>query len=285
MSHNQPIALVNEHCACGENPFWNPADNTVWWTDIPAGKVFCLDLNTGKHRLAYQGEQVGGFTLQADGNWLLFRVSDIAVLTPDGAVRVVKHHTDPTMKRFNDVMADPEGRVFAGTIGATRDSGGLYRVDRDGTVTKLFDGTGCANGMGFTPDLSHMYWTCSTTKRIFRFRYDRDRGELHDRQIWYQCTPDEGTPDGMCVDDQGHVWSARWDGSALVHHAPDGGVIEKIPFPVKKVSSAFFGRHDLSSLFVTTAGGEPEMDTADGTLYELRMSVRGQREAVSRILL
>jgi D-xylono/L-arabinono-1,4-lactonase len=285
MSNYTPIALVNEHCACGENPFWNPNDNTVWWTDIPAGKVFCYDLNTKQHRLAYQGEQVGGFTLQADGDWLLFRVQDIAVLSADGSVRTVKEYTDPTMRRFNDVMADPAGRVLAGTIGASKDAGGLYRVDLDGTVTKLFDGTGCANGMGFSPDLQYLYWTCSTTKRIFRFRYDHDKGEVRDRITWYECTPDEGTPDGMCVDSQGHIWSARWDGSALVHLAPDASVIEKVPFPVKKVSSAFFGRHDLKSLFVTTVGGKPDTDTADGTLYELPMNVAGQKEPVSKVLL
>jgi D-xylonolactonase len=59
------------------------------------------------------------------------------------------------MERFNDVIADPAGRVYAGTIGTSRESGGLYRVDLDGTVTKLFAGTGCANGMGFTPDGQH----------------------------------------------------------------------------------------------------------------------------------
>ena len=49
------------------------------------------------------------------------------------------------MQRFNDVIADPEGRVFAGTIGQDRERGGLYRVDTDGTVTSLFKGSGCSN--------------------------------------------------------------------------------------------------------------------------------------------
>jgi hypothetical protein len=31
--------------------------------------------------MIYHDEPVGGFTLQDDGNWLLFRVSDIAIMT------------------------------------------------------------------------------------------------------------------------------------------------------------------------------------------------------------
>lgn len=278
-------ALVNEHCHTGENPFWI-ADGTVWWTDIPAGKIYRYDVRSGTHETVYdQRVQVGGFTRQADGNWLLFRESDFATLSPDGKVTVVKAYTDDGMSRFNDVQADLKGRVFAGTIGKTSESGGLYRVDCDGTVTKLFAGTGCSNGMGFTPDGQHMYWTDSTAKRIYRFRYQRVTGNLTDRELFYEATKDEGTPDGMAVDANGEVWSARWGGHAIVHHGTDGKVKDKIEMPVATVSSCFFGGPLLSTLFVTTADGKPGKDTADGTLYSIEMPVCGLPEPVSRILL
>jgi D-xylonolactonase len=49
------------------------------------------------------------------------------------------------MVRFNDVIADPAGRVFAGSIGKNAESGGLYRMDVDGTITRLRSGTACSN--------------------------------------------------------------------------------------------------------------------------------------------
>ena len=73
----------------------------------------------------------------------------IAILDEAGRRRVLLEGIDSDMARFNDVIADPEGRVYAGTIGKTRESGGLYRVERDLSVTCLWKGTGCANGMGF----------------------------------------------------------------------------------------------------------------------------------------
>ena len=150
-------ALVNEHCDTGENPFWLP-DDSVWWTDIPAGKIFRYDNRAGTHTTVYdQRIAVGGFTRQADGNWLLFRERDIATMTPDGTVETVIDYTDDGMTRFNDVQADPQGRVFAGTIGKTKESGGLYRIDRDGTVTKLFAGTAVPTAWGSRPTAG----TCS----------------------------------------------------------------------------------------------------------------------------
>ena len=44
----------------------------VNWCDIPAGRIFRFSPQTGKHELIYQGELMGGFTIQTDGSLLLF---------------------------------------------------------------------------------------------------------------------------------------------------------------------------------------------------------------------
>lgn len=275
--------LINEHCELGENPLWNPGDGCLYWTDITAGKVHRIRLATKHHAVIYRGEPVGGFTFQADGGLLLFRVNDLALLRPDGRVEVLRPFLDDGMQRFNDVIADPEGRVFAGTIGKTATSGGLFRVDRDGTITLLFRGTGCSNGMGFSPGLEKFYWTCSTRRQIREFDYDRASGSLSGERLLYQASPEEGIPDGMTVDQNGHLWSARWDGFAVVHHAPDGAVVERFPFPVARVSSLCFGGPALDQFYVTTAGGMPGDEGEAGALYEWAAGVQGPPEFQSRI--
>jgi D-xylonolactonase len=47
------------------------------------------------------------------------------------------------------VIADPAGRVFCGTMPSPDHLGALYRLDADGEITKVLDGIGCSNGMGF----------------------------------------------------------------------------------------------------------------------------------------
>lgn len=275
--------LFNDRCELGENPLWNGDHGCLHWTDIDGGKVHRLHLASGRHEIIYRGVPVGGFTLQENGDLLLFRVSDLALLHADGRVEVMREFSDEGTERFNDVIADPEGRVFAGTIGRTETSGGLWRVDRDGTMNLLFRGTGVSNGMGFSPDLRTFYWTCSTRRRIHAYDYDRATGAINRERLLYQATPEEGIPDGMTVDRHGHIWSARWDGFAVVHHAPDGTVIARFPFPVAKVTSLCFGGPDLDRFFVTSAGGAPDSQSVDGAVFEWAAGVSGPPDFRSRI--
>lgn len=278
-----PTTLFNAHSELGENPLWNGDNGCLYWTDIAGGKVHRLHLASRRHEVIYRGAPVGGFTFQENGDLLLFRVNDLALLRLDGRVEVAREFFDEGTARFNDVIAGPEGRVFAGTIGRTETSGGLWRVDRDGTMTLLFRGTGVSNGMGFSPDLRTFYWTCSTRRRLFAYDYDRATGALSGERLLYQATPEEGIPDGMTVDVRGHLWSARWDGSSVVHHAPDGKVIERIAFPVAKVSSLCFGGPNLDQFFATSAGGTPGSQTADGAVFDWAAGVVGPPEFRSRI--
>jgi D-xylonolactonase len=281
---NFPITIAaNAHCELAENPIWDPERKCVYWTDILAGKVYYLDVNTQQFRMIYQGEPVGGFTMQENGDLLLFRVNDIALLSPEGEVKSLRDFQDEGMARFNDVIADPEGRVFAGTIGKTKESGGLYRVDLDGSITKLFSGTGCSNGMGFSPDLKTFYWTCTTTRQIFQFDYDQRSGAIDNRRIFYRVPDEEGLPDGLAVDSEGFVWSARWRGSSIIRHAPDGTVLGSIRFPVRNITSLCFGGEKLDRVFVSSAKEPGENPTEAGALFHFCAPVKGTKEFRSRI--
>jgi len=288
-SRNNPMnkqyklqSIANYHCKTGENPLWDHQRQLLYWTDIPNGRLFRYDAKTGKHKQIYSGEPVGGFTLQTDGTLLLFQVNKFSLLQPDGKVQTLISDIDSDMVRFNDVIADPRGRVFAGTIGK-KNKGGLYYIDLDGKITNLFKGTGCSNGMGFSPDLRYFYWTCTSTRRIFQFNYHRDTGQLTDRKVLITIPEGQGFPDGLTIDTEGNIWSARWDGHGIYKYSPDGKQIGKIEFPVAKVSSAIFGGPKLDELYVTTAGGSDDAKTPDGTLYRVKVKAKGKPEFRSNI--
>lgn len=284
-------ALVNEHCVCGENPLWDEQKNLLFWEDIPNGFVFEWNPQTHTHRKIYDDELVGGFTFQSDGKLLLFRDHNIALLEEDGSVRVLTREIPAETGRFNDVMADPEGRVFAGTGGDATCTMccGLLRLGLDGSLTRLFEGTTCSNGMGFTPDLKQMYWTDSTARKIFVFDYDRATGQLANRREFYSAPDNAGTPDGMAIDVEGCIWSAHWGGFGVFRFDPAGKLMDKVELPVEKVTSVAFGGQNLDELYITTAGGTARKnrtvveDTPDGTLYRVHVGVKGQPEFRSRI--
>jgi D-xylono/L-arabinono-1,4-lactonase len=281
------VPVANYHCITGENPLWRAAEGRIYWEDIETGRLFRARHATSEHECFYRGDRLGGFTFQADGSLLLFETDRIVRLGADGERRVLATGFDPEMERFNDVIADPEGRVFAGTIGTTSENGALFCIERDGSARLLWRGTGCANGMAFTPDGQGFYWTCSTTRRIFLADYDRATGAVTNRRLFYAAADGEGIPDGMTVDMNGDVWTTRWDGHAVYRLSPRAEVLARIELPVAKVSSIAFGGPALDVAYVTTAGGTGGAEGgAEGTLYCLEgLMTRGQPEHLSRVLL
>lgn len=282
----EPELLADYRCHTGEGPLWHPDERCVYWVDIPAGRLYRYDPTTGRHEQVYEGEPIGGFTIQADGALLLFQSR--------GAVRRW-HRGDVTTildgipgeedSRFNDVIADPAGRVFCGTMATPTHAAKLYRLDTDGTVTPVVEGVAISNGLGFTPDRKRVYYTDSTPRTISLFDYDEATGALSNRRLFVRTPEGEGIPDGMTVDAEGYVWSARWDGGCLVRYAPDGTEERRYTFPAAKVSCATFGGDDYRDIYVTTAGGYDKEANGPGAgaLYRLRVGIRGVPEFRSRV--
>ncbi len=283
------LELIADYaCITGEGPLWHPGERRLYWLDIPAGRIFRYDPASGHHEECYRGAPVGGFTIQADGSLLLFMERGAIKIWREGVLTtVVEEIPDERETRFNDVIADPAGRVFCGTMPTQDRLGRLYRLDTDGTLTKLLEGIGCSNGMGFTLDRKGMYYTDSAKREIYLFDYDQATGTLSNQRLLVR-TPDaegEGIPDGMTVDAEGYIWSARWDGSCLVRYTPWGQEERRIRFPAKKVSSVTFGGADYTDMYITTAGGNrKETDgAAAGALFRLNLGIRGLPEFYSRI--
>jgi D-xylono/L-arabinono-1,4-lactonase len=284
----QPEMIADYPCACGENPLWHPLEKRLYWTDIPAGKLYWYDPATGKHQVALEtpGDMIGGFTFQADGALLLFMGKGAIRLWHGGAVRTLRAGLEGEEEsRFNDVMADPLGRVFCGTMASKKGKGSLYRLDTDGTITKVVEGVGCSNGMGFTPDRKRMYYTDSGTREITIFDYDQTSGALSNRQLFVKIPEGQGVPDGMTVDANGEVWGAQWDGWACRRYNAAGVEQQMIKFPAKKVSSVVFGGADYSDAYFTTAGGDKRADNGPhaGALYRIKGLTRGVPEFYSRL--
>jgi len=282
-----PQLVADYACVTGEGPLWHPMEQRLYWCDIPNGRLFRYTPSTGAHEQCYQAaEAIGGFTIQANGALLLFMARGAIRIWRDGELTtVVDEIADERETRFNDVIADPVGRVFCGTMPTDSRPGRLYRLDVDGTLTRLLDDVGIANGLGFTLDRQQLYFTDSIKRRIDLFDYDQAGGAIDNRRTFVQVPDGEGLPDGMTVDAEGFVWSARWDGGCLVRYRPDGTEERRIAFPARRVSSVTFGGASYDEMYVTTAGGDEkaEQGAGAGALFRLQLGMCGLPEFLSRV--
>lgn len=282
------VADIEAHT--GEGPLWHPDERKLYWVDIPAGRLYRYDPAVDEYDLAYEtdGTPLGGFTIEADGALLLFTHGTVGRWVPgdETAEPVAEIDADT---RFNDVIADPTGRVFCGTMPGEDDLGDLYRLERDGTATVVLEDVDIANGMGFSSDNRTFYFTESEAHRIYAFDYDRATGELSNERTFLETPADDGIPDGMTVDEEDSLWSARWNGGRVVRYAPDGTVIDEIDLPARKVSSATFGGPEYRDLYLTTAltdGNRATEGDGAGALFRVTdVDATGVPEFRSRIAL
>jgi D-xylonolactonase len=282
-------AIADYGCAIAEGPLWHEDLGALFWLDISAGRLYRYDPATGAHGLAYQADgAIGGFTIQADGTLLLFGAwGRIWSWHPEtGQARVVLEEIAAERgTRFNDVIADPEGRVYAGTMPDGDRPGRLYRLDPDRTLTLVLDDAGTSNGLGFTPALDALYHTDSDRRTITRYRYDHGTGKLESGVTIVTVPASDGVPDGLAIDRDGNLWSARWNGGALFHYAASGKLLGSVAFPARKVSSLTFGGPGWRDVYVTCAGGDDKASEGPGAgaLFRTQLGVAGRPPFRSRI--
>jgi sugar lactone lactonase YvrE len=286
----EPEVIVDNPYILGENPLWNHIEQKLYWTDITGQGVYRIDPTTRNVETVFSGKNVGGFTFQTDGSLLLFMERGmVATLRNNQFDTVLVSLPDEIESRFNDVITDPEGRVFCGTMPSPDHLGALYLLETDGSINKVVENVGISNGLGFSPDLKNLYYVDTPTKRIDIFNYDCVSGKISNRRIFANTDTEPGIPDGMTVDKEGCVWSARWDGWACIRYNTDGKPIQQIDFQARKISSVVFGGPEYQTMYFTSAA-DPSDTTEDngrdgGKVFALESDVKGTPEFLSRILI
>src|SRR5260370_12863002 len=97
-----------------------------------------------------------------------------------------------------------------------------------------------------------MYFTDSARGRIDRFKVDRESGGLSDRTVFVQMNRGSGSPDGMAIDDEDHVWVAVWGAAEVRRYRPDGSLAGTISVPTRQPSSVCLAGRAEPQMFVTT---------------------------------
>lgn len=290
--------IADDGNLCGEGPIWDRENACLYWTDILGLKFYRYEWKTRRHALLKEGFEINGFTLDESGGLIVANSS--GVWRWDGAVdpQLIVEQVGNEACRLNDCIADPQGRLIAGTCWYEPDKnyrvGKLISVDRDATARILDEGFHLSNGLGFSPDCQTLYFTDSVARIIYRYDYDAHEGAISNRRVFVRVPNSQGLPDGLTVDAEGFVWSAQWYGKCVVRYDPDGKVERQIETPAKQTSSLAFGGPELMDIFITTAaksepmpvmppGYDPEAGFFGGPLYRINPGIQGKPEFKTKI--
>lgn len=256
-SHPDAQAVLecgNHH---GEGVLWNPADQSVWWTDIEGRKLWAFAPATQQARSYDMQERVCCFAPRAAGGLVLGFASGFALWTPGSQQyqRLAAFEPEQEGTRLNDGRTDRQGRFVAG--GMNEDNGqpssSVWRLNADLGAEMLFGGVSCANSICFSPDGQTLYFADSPRAEIEAFQYPASADKPFGRRTIARIAAGQGVPDGSCVDAEGYIWNAVWEGSRVERRSPDGALDRVITLPVRKPTCCVFGGENLDTLYITTS--------------------------------
>ncbi|MBZ9764313.1 SMP-30/gluconolactonase/LRE family protein [Mesorhizobium sp. CA8] len=265
-----------------EGPVWMGDANCLLFQDLPRDRTMRWIEDAGISVYRSPSGYANGQARDRQGRLIscshrercLFRTEWDGSLT-----RLVDRHEGKPLNAPNDVVVKSNGSIwftdplygiqndYEGGRQLSEQPPALYRFDpQSGHIAIAagdFDGP---NGLAFSPDETRLYvsetgdQTTDAPRQYIRV-FDVAAGDrLFGGEVFHKIEP--GYADGLCVDEDGNIWSSAADGVHCI--APDGELLGKILVP-HRVSNLTFGGFARNRLFI---GGSH-------TLYAVFLNRRG----------
>jgi len=274
-------------------------DGAVFFTDLDSNRIVRMSTEGAMSTFRQPSNAANGLIFDrewrllacegGDGETALPRVTRTNMETGEVEV-LVDHYEGKELHRPNDLTFDGQGRIYftdrPEPNWRPEQTGvhGVYRVDLDGSVTRILTEPEVIrpNGIVISPDDTTLYLLeteqSADGPRLIRAYDLAADGTVSNMRIFHDFHPGR-SGDGMTIDSAGNLYvaaglnrrrgtSETLDTVAGVHvFSPDGVLLEHIPIPEDTITNAAFGGPDLRTLYVT----------AGKTLFSFRTAVEGTR--------
>jgi sugar lactone lactonase YvrE len=282
-----PEVLGTDRLELGEGIRWT--DSRAVLTDILTGRLLALPDGPDAPlvpitRLPFPLGAVAPVEGRP-GHWIAAAGTGICRIDPEGHVDWIARPEDgaPVAMRMNDGVADPQGRFWAGSMAyeGTENAGSLYRLDRDGRVTRVLRDITIPNGPAFSADGTLIYLADSARGVIRRYPVDPVSGDPGTPEPFVAL--ESGSPDGMTTDIEGCLWTAVWGTGQVHRYRPDGRLDRVVNLPAGQPAGLCLGGPDGRTLLVTSAHiGLAAPGPLDGAVLAVRVDVPGAAAAPYR---
>jgi sugar lactone lactonase YvrE len=267
----------NYRALWGEGPIFY--EGKLLYVDIEGKKVISYCPESDSESILDIGERVGTVVPRASGGMVIAGDSGFRFIDAGGKLSDIG---DPeqaiTENRFNDGKCDPSGRFWAGTISTSRIAGtaSLYRLDADLQITRQLGNVTNSNGICWSRDGGTMFYIDTPRKEIWAFDFKDATGEISNRRTIIDTSSFAGSPDGMTIDADGHLWVAFCKGFAVRAFSPTTGKqVACIDMPAFCPTAPAFGGAGYRDLYITTGQHPDDQAPGAGRLYVTRPGAIG----------
>ena len=253
------VSIASHHsCLLGEGPVWNAALSQIIWVDIINGEIHELSVKNGSMKTIPVNQMIGSLAICKNGNYIAALKKGLAFV--DRANGEVKMIEDPlNLKeeiRFNDGKCDPAGRFWVGTMSMSdiKGIGEVYMLNKELHPKLKISKTTISNGMAWSRENDSFYFIDTPTMTVTAYDYNNLNGDISNPKIVIRVPQEDGSPDGMTIDNEGMLWIAHWDGWQVTRWNPvTGEKLLQIPMPVSRPTCCTFGGDDLTDLYISSA--------------------------------
>jgi sugar lactone lactonase YvrE len=260
-----------------EGPIWDSINKVVYCVSIEQGMIYQINPKSGEVQSYPTKGSVGCVALTKEGNLISAEKEGIFIINPKTRERkyLTQFESDHDL-RYNDGRFDPTGRFLVGTK-SEKD----YFNEKEIVKGKLFsyfngehkiilDELLISNGIGFSHNGEKMYFIDTPTKKVAQYKYNLNTGDIIFEKYIVDIDGD-GWPDGMCVDLDGNIWVAEWEGGRVRKwDINTGEVLSEIALPCSRITSCCLGGDNMNELFITTA--KNDKDLLGGSLFKIKLN-------------
>ena len=291
------LSLIDRHATVeqictgftfSEGPIWNPKEQCLYFSDMPNDIRRRWSPQDGVVEVRNPSNKCNGMTYDDAGNLYVCEhvTSSLVKETPAGTRHVLATHWQgKELNSPNDVVVRSDGSVYftdptygrMPVFGLERkqelDFQGVYRVGRDGALSREAADFDQPNGLCLSPDERLLYVNDTTRAHIRAFDVAPD-GSLSGSRIFADRIGSgdyaEGVVDGMKCDAGGNIYVTGPRGIWVIN--PQGKHIGVIRMP-EIAGNLNWGGRDWTDLYCACST----------SMYRVGMNVRGNPVAYMRM--
>lgn len=213
-----------------------------------------------------KGSLGNGIRFTPDGRMFVADYTGHNILEIDPATKKVSVFAhEASMSQPNDIALGPDGTLWASDPDWKAGTGRVWRIDRDGKVTRVAAEMSTTNGIEVSPNGKYLYVNESGSRKVWRFRIASDKS-LVDKKLLI-AFPDFGM-DGMRADVKGNLYVTRHGKGVVAVVSPKGKLLREVDVLGKNPTNITFGGKDGKTCYVT--------EVQHGRLVSFRAQYRGR---------